>query len=63
MVIATDNDPEGEKAGERIAAALSGWVDLYKLVIPHGYKDVNELSPQELNTVNASIIPFPYSFV
>lgn len=63
LVIATDNDPAGAKAGERIAADLSGWIDLYKLVIPHGYKDVNELSPQELTAVNESIIPFPYSFV
>ncbi|MFS0841187.1 toprim domain-containing protein [Paenibacillus sp. 1P03SA] len=63
LVIATDNDPAGVEAGERISSKLSGWIDLYKLVIPHGRKDVNELSPQELIAVTERIKPFPYSFV
>lgn len=63
LVIATDNDPAGEKAGQRIANAMAGWVDIEKLVIPHGKKDVNELSPSELFTVAKNVTTFPYTFV
>lgn len=64
IIIATDNDEAGRLVGERIAQELSGYVTVFKLVIPDDCKDVNELSPHKLNqAVNTAITPFPYSFV
>lgn len=60
-IIATDNDKQGEKAKRQIIEVLSGIKEIEHVVFPEGIKDVNELTPDQVNamfahTEGASII-------
>ena len=48
LVIATDNDVVGQRFGAVIFEEFGGFIEVYKIVIPSGKKDVNDLSATEL---------------
>lgn len=61
LVIATDNDTVGQRFGAVIFEEFGGFLEVFKIEIPEGKKDVNELSKEELlfckkGTKNVEII-------
>jgi len=45
VIVATDADKAGEKAARDIAKRLGGYKDVFRLNIPDGCKDVNDIKP------------------
>lgn len=50
IVIATDNDEVGLKTKQKIANSLLGTMTVTAIAFPDGRKDVNDMSPEELNS-------------
>lgn len=48
LVICTDNDKAGRRAGLQIIAELGGLIDIRTIDFPDGVKDVNEIEPIEI---------------
>lgn len=51
LVLATDNDRVGQKFRRVLMRELGGYFAIKELEIPEGYKDVNELEPEVLDTL------------
>ena len=49
LIIATDNDPAGEKAAKDIAKRLGGYKDVCRLQFPSKCKDVNDIKPLKVH--------------
>lgn len=64
VVVATDNDEVGRKTKQKIASSLLGYVAVSEIAFPEGRKDVNEMTPSEIENSHAkrtSINPFTFT--
>lgn len=63
VVIATDNDVVGQRFAQALINQLVGHVELKKISIPAGKKDVNDLSPEEVGFCHktASFVSYAFS--
>lgn len=51
LVICTDNDKAGRRAGLEIIGELNGYMDIHTIEFPDGVKDVNEMTPDVLKNL------------
>ncbi|MCY8048432.1 toprim domain-containing protein [Bacillus haynesii] len=51
LVIATDNDRAGRRAGLEIISALNGYMDIHTIDFPDNVKDVNDIKPDTLKGI------------
>lgn len=55
LIIAVDNDKVGRNYRDKLIDCFSGLLNLKEIVIPEGYKDVNELDLPELTRVCSNL--------
>jgi DNA primase len=58
LVIASDSDKAGAKMEQMVVNALGGFMTLKRLVHPAGVKDVNDMTPGQLETAVIAEINF-----
>lgn len=62
IVIATDNDSVGQKTKQKIANSLLGYVRVSEIEFPDGRKDVNDMTPVELeNAIQKRRVVNPFA--
>lgn len=56
LVLSTDNDKVGQRFRKVLATELGGYFTVKELEIPEGYKDVNELEPEEVYKLKKNFV-------
>ncbi len=57
LILATDNDEVGKKFRKVLNRELGGHFQIKETVMPDGYKDINELSAQQISSLKLQPIP------
>jgi hypothetical protein len=63
LVICTDNDKAGRRAGLEIIAELTGYMDIHTINFPDNVKDVNDMKPEVLKPICKKHRPIHFKII